>query len=100
MDNANPRLLTRRDALAAGVAAAGTLALGRFAAAADTPDSSAFGPFRMGLQSYSLRHFKLHETLEKTKELGLDYLEAYPAHIPADLAKAEAMRKHTQEHGV
>lgn len=41
-----------------------------------------YAPFRMGLQSYSLRHFNTDEMLAKTKELGLRFLEAYPAHFP------------------
>lgn len=100
MDVPSPRPLTRRDALAAGLAAAGTLALGRFAAAADTPEPSPYGPFRMGLQSYSLRHFKLDEALAKTKELGLHYWESYPAHIPPDPKNAAAMAKKAEDSGV
>ncbi|MDB5349523.1 MAG: sugar phosphate isomerase/epimerase [Planctomycetota bacterium] len=100
MDAFSPRLLTRRDALAAGLAAAGALTLGRFAGAADTPADSPYGPFRMGLQSYSLRHFKLDDALAKTKELGLHYWESFPAHIPADVSKADAMRKKAESYDV
>jgi inosose dehydratase len=100
MDASSPRLLTRRDALAASLAAAGALAFGRNLRAADTPESSPYGPFRMGLQSYSLRHFKLDEALAKTKELGLHYWESFPAHIPADVSRADAMRKKAEEYGV
>ncbi len=100
MDAFSPRLFTRRDALAAGLAAAGALTLGRFASAADTPEGSPYGPFRMGLQSYSLRHFKLDEALAKTKELGLHYWEAFPNHIPADVSKAEDMKKKADSYGV
>ena len=98
MDSSN---LTRRDALAAGLASFGMLALGRSATARDdAPEDSPFGPFRMGLQSYSLRHFKLDEALEKTKELGLHYWEAYPAHIPPDPKTAEALAKKAKDLGV
>ena len=102
MDRAEPLLVTRRAALAASLAAVGTLALGRtgFAFADDTPGDSPYGPFRMGLQSYSLRHFKLDEALAKTKELGLHYWEAYPNHIPADLKTAEANAKTAADMGV
>ena len=41
-----------------------------------------YAPFRMGIQSYSLRHFNTDEMLAKTKELGLRFLEAFPAHFP------------------
>ena len=52
-----------------------------------------YAPFRMGIQSYSLRHFKLDEALDKTKALGLRFWEAYPAHIPQtdDPAKIKEM---------
>src|SRR4051794_12804325 len=92
---------TRRDALSAGLAALGALGLGRSLRAAQTvADKDPFGPFRMGLQSYSLRHFKLDEALAKTKELGLHYWESYPAHIPPDPAQAEAMIKKAAGYGV
>jgi len=100
MPASSPRRPTRRDALAAGLATFGTIAFGRTLRAADTPEGSPFGPFRMGLQSYSLRHFKLEDALAKTKELGLHYWESFPAHIPADPSKAEAMRKTAADHGV
>lgn len=44
--------------------------------------SNLYAPFRMGIQSYSLRHFNTDEMLAKTKELGLHFLEAFPAHFP------------------
>lgn len=94
---------TRRDALAAGLglAALGPLGLGRTLLGAQTiADKDPFGPFRMGLQSYSLRHFKLDEALAKTKELGLHYWESFPAHIPPDPSKAEAMIKKAADSGV
>jgi len=100
MDRAEPLEVTRRNALAAGLAAAAALAMGRVGRAGDTPDSSPYGPFRMGLQSYSLRHFKLEEALKKTKELGLRYWEAYPAHIPPDVKTAEAMSRKAADFGV
>ncbi len=52
-----------------------------------------YAPFRMGIQSYSLRHFKLDEALAKTQQLGLRNWEAYPAHIPQtdDPAKIKEM---------
>jgi sugar phosphate isomerase/epimerase len=84
------RGLTRREALAAGAAAFGALAIGRSAARAD--DEGRYGPFKMGLQSYSLRHFKRDEALAKTKELGLHYWEAYPGHIPPDVNTAAQMK--------
>ena len=62
-------------------------------------------PFKMGLQSYSLRGLKSDgqpdraKLLDATKELGIHHWEAFPAHVPMqdDLAvspdfKAEACR--------
>ena len=54
----NTRNWSRREVLAAGLTAAGTLALGgRVPLAAQTSASEKEGPFRLGLQSYSLRGF-------------------------------------------
>ena len=36
----------------------------------------------MGIQSYSLRGFKLDKAIEATKDLGLEWWEAYDGHIP------------------
>src|SRR5579859_6071283 len=41
-----------------------------------------YAPFRVGLQSYSLRHFGLDDALAKTQELDLHYWEAFPDHMP------------------
>jgi inosose dehydratase len=92
---------TRRDILRLG-AAAGALALGRDARAARGPESGPYGPFKMGLQSYSLRHFGLDDALAHTKALGLHYWESYEAHLrpDADADKLDAYRKKTAAAGV
>ncbi len=100
MDARTPDRPSRREALTAGLALAGSLSLGRALLAADTPDASPFGPFRMGLQSYSLRHFKVEEALEKTKELGLHHWESYPAHVPTDPARAREFAALAEKYGV
>jgi len=41
-----------------------------------------YGPFRMGIQSYSLRHFGFERALQITRELGLNLCEAFPMHFP------------------
>lgn len=71
-----------RGALATGLAA-GPLAR---ALAADMP----YGPFKMGIQSYSLRGFKLDEALEHTKKLGIHYWESFTAHVPLTTDPAQA----------
>ena len=85
-DDARP--LSRRDLLASGLAVAGALALGSRPALAGLAPAAEYGPFKMGLQSYTLRHFKVDEALARTKELGLHYWESYSAHTPADPARA------------
>ena len=67
----------------------------------DADDDNAYGPFKMGIQSYSLRHFKLDEALAMTKDLGLHYWESYPAHIPADAAQGRRnARRRPSDDGV
>jgi len=36
----------------------------------------------MGIQSYSMRKFSFQEALRMTRELGLEYVEAFPMHLP------------------
>lgn len=74
-------LLNRRALLrVAGLATAGAavLPLSEPASAEDRP----YGPFRMGIQSYSLRGFDVDRALKETRELGLEYWESYNAHLP------------------
>ena len=95
------RNLSRRDWLA-GLAAAGTLAMtGRLVTAATSlvrPDD--YAPFKLGLQSYSLRHFKLAEALSKTKQLGLHHWESYSAHTNPDPTKAAEYKSMAADAGV
>jgi len=98
--------LTRREALAAGLAAAGALALGRTSTAADGSTPGPYGPFKMGLQSYSLRGYTtggkadVDKALQVTKDLGLHYWESYVAHIPPDPTRADEFKKRTADRGV
>jgi len=81
------RELLRRSAIGAGIAAVPSLLQ---AAQADPP----YGPFKLGLQSYSLRGYKtLDEALEQSKLLGVHYWEAYSAHVPltTDPAQVDAI---------
>jgi sugar phosphate isomerase/epimerase len=101
---------TRRAVLAAGVSAAGAVVLGRAGAVARgaTPAGGPYSPFKMGLQSYSLRGIgpggkpDLDAALAATRELGLHYWEAYPAHIPmtTDPAAIAAVKKKLDDSGV
>ncbi len=92
--------LTRRSFLEAGasaVVAGGLVARGL---AADEP--SPYGGFKMGIQSYSLRHYKVDEALAHTKDLGLKYWESFRAHLPlTDSAETiAAYKKKLKDHGV
>ncbi len=92
--------VSRRDWLRTTAQAGLIVSLGRSLCVANAADDKPYGPFKMGIQSYSLRNFKLLEALEKTKALGLGYWESFPAHIPADLAQVAANRKLAADHGV
>ncbi len=70
-------LLTRRQLLAGSAA---LVSLSEFSSGADA-QKPPYAPFRMSLQSYSLRNFGLEEALAKTQGLGISFWEAYPGHI-------------------
>jgi len=72
--------LTRRSFIQTGALGVAALSLSRFAKAADAKDP--YLGLKMGIQSYSLREFKVEAALAMTKELGLKYWESFPAHIP------------------
>jgi inosose dehydratase len=89
----------RREVLAAGCALGGSLALSRVSPADDSASkgqSGPYSPFKMGLQSYSLRGLgsggrpDLRKALAATKELGLHFWEAYPAHLPITVSSQGA----------
>ena len=82
---------TRRRLLATGVSAVGSLALGTVVRAQGKSSSEQDGPyhpFKMGVQSYSLRGYTSNgrpdrdKALEVTKDLGLHFWESYTAHVP------------------
>ncbi len=43
-----------------------------------------FGGFPVGIQSYSLRNFDLHEVVRHVRGLGLHYAEFYSKHLPLE----------------
>jgi inosose dehydratase len=92
-----PRTPSRRDFLASSLVAAGALALGGRPALARVGE---YGPFKMGLQSYSLRHYKTEEALAKTKELGVHYWESFSAHTNPNPAKAAEYKSLAAASGV
>ncbi len=97
----------RREVLAAGLAASGWLLGNRLVSAGSLAEGD-YGPFKMGLQSYSLRGLTsggqadLKKALAATRELGVHYWEAFPAHIPLtdDRDKIHAIKDELQASGV
>src|SRR5437899_959300 len=91
--------LTRRALLGAGAAGLGALATaGGGLAWARNP----YGPFRMGIQSYSLRDFPMRDALRMTRDLGLSDLEGFDGHftVTDDPAKIGAYRDALKAAGV
>src|SRR5258708_4416800 len=93
--------VSRRALLKTGAAAAVAV----YSGAVSSPVSSLwgaeaepgpYGSFKMGIQSYTLRDFKVDEALEISKKLGLHYWESFPGHIkaasvPSYIAEQKAM---------
>ncbi len=73
-------ILNRRDFLQTTAVGLAAFSCSRATWAADVKDP--YLGLKMGIQSYSLREFKVEEALEMTKSLGLKYWEAFPNHIP------------------
>lgn len=71
---------TRRDFLKAAAVATAGLYVADSAFAADEKDP--YAGFKMGIQSYSLRGFKVDKALEHSKTLGLKYWESFSGHLP------------------
>lgn len=86
-NNILPASVSRRLFLqtsAAGLAA-GLLSRPHWASADDAPAASSadpYGGFKIGMQSYSLRHFNEETALQQTRKLGVHFWEAFPGHIP------------------
>lgn len=74
-----PFRFNRRDFLQSSAAGIAALTIARTTLAAD---KDPYVGLKMGIQSYSLREFKVEEALEQTKMLGLKYWESFPGHIP------------------
>lgn len=85
--------LSRRAALGTALSALGAAALARTKPVAGLMGlaqraRNPYSPFRMGIQSYSLRGYDFDKAVEKTKALGLHYWEAFQAHVPLTEDKA------------
>jgi inosose dehydratase len=104
------RSWSRRSVLQFGGALVGSLGLGNAAlgGVAGLSDEGTYSPFKMGLQSYSLRGLArsgrpdLRLALDATKELGLHYWESYTAHVPmkSDAESVGAVKQVLADAGV
>ena len=103
--NRTQRGWNRRQVLAAGSALAGTIGLGGMTHAEGSVEKNQDGdssPFRMGLQSYSLRGLTeggrpdRAKALAASKALGIHYWESYVAHVPMN-AGPEALEEIKKE---
>jgi sugar phosphate isomerase/epimerase len=64
---------------------------------------SPYGGFRMGVQSYSLRHFPFPEALTRIKQLNLNYVELFPGHVDHAKLTAEQLaeeKKRMEDAGI
>ncbi|MBX7133265.1 MAG: sugar phosphate isomerase/epimerase [Fimbriimonadaceae bacterium] len=84
--------LTRREVLSTGLLGLSSLALAH-PALAFLQDP--YSPFKMGIQSYSLRGVGFPKAVEQCGELSLQYLEAFPGHFP--MTEDPAVIKSTKE---
>ncbi|HET6384481.1 MAG TPA: sugar phosphate isomerase/epimerase [Armatimonadota bacterium] len=66
----------------AALGATALAAVGAPAFADSSPSARPYGPFKMGIQSYSLRGYGFDQALEQTMALGLTYWEGFSSHIP------------------
>jgi inosose dehydratase len=80
--------VSRRDFLKTTALGAAGIAAGSQPAWAS--NERPYGPFRVGLQSYSLRAFKVDEALAMTRSLAVPYWEAFQAHVPQVDTKEKA----------
>ena len=96
--------LSRRQFLQTTGAATALAALPALAGAGEPrKEPDPFGGFNVGLQSYSLRHFKqLDQVLPRIRDLGLHYVEFYNGHVPLNSNdnQIKAVRNLCREHHI
>lgn len=82
-------------ALAAGAAGASLFDLPRILADDVPGPQKQYGWFPMGIQSYTLRHYKVDEALQHVQRLGLHHVEFFDAHfkISSSADEIDAMKK-------
>ncbi len=92
---------SRRTFLQVAATTTATLGARSLVRAADAA-SDPYAGFQMGMQSYTLRNFKIDRALEEIKNLGLHNVELFDAHFPAKSSDAdiEAMKSKTRSLGI
>jgi sugar phosphate isomerase/epimerase len=91
---------SRRRFLGASVGAMAAIGSRRVLRAADP--ANAYGGFQMGMQSYTLRGFKVDQALQEIQKMGLHNVEFFDAHFPVKSSNAdiEAMKSKTKSLGI
>jgi len=94
------RCISRRDFLAAGAATTASFSLSSSLFAApkgkdreDAPEKIDWKGFKMGIQSYSMRGFKLDKAIEECKKLQLYYWESFKDHLPVTTVPGEVAKQ-------
>lgn len=87
---------SRREFLGAAAGAAAIFGAGRLVRAAEP--ANRYGGFDLGMQSYTLREFKVDRALEEINKLGLASVEFFDAHFSSKSSDAdiEAMKSKTK----
>jgi sugar phosphate isomerase/epimerase len=94
-------LWSRRNFLMTTLGAAAAIGTRRLARAASQATDK-FGGFNVGMQSYTLRDFKVDRALEEIKNLGLHSVEFFDAHFSSKSSDADiqAMKSKTAGLGI
>lgn len=94
--------MTRRDLLRGTLAGTALSALPRLLGAAAAQGDPAYGGFKMGLQTYTLRAYDLDQTLGHLKDFGLKYAEFIGKQLPMtdDKARIDTAKEKLKAAGV
>jgi sugar phosphate isomerase/epimerase len=92
---------SRRKFMGVAAGAAVGLSVGRLARAAGS-GSDKFGGFNVGLQSYTLRNFKVDRALDEIKKMDLHGVEMFDVHFSSKSSDADiqAMKSKTEGLGI
>ena len=87
--------INRRQFLQTAALGAAGVALGRMPVFAGDAGKAAYGGFKMGIESFSLRNFDLDGCLERMKKLDLHFIEFFFGHIQVtdDAGKLAALKE-------